>query len=164
MLRNTTEAFSALVGGVNNLEISRFSKAYSGNENEDEFGRRQDRNVQLILKEESHLDKIIDPGAGSYYIEKLTEQFAEKILAEIKDIESAGGILECLKTGLIQKRIRNIADQRIKDLNIRKTAVVGTNIFADPKEELVMIKSREKDAGSAELPDDKVLEALEQLA
>jgi methylmalonyl-CoA mutase len=152
MLRNTTQAFSAVVGGVNNLETCRFSKTFSGRDNEDEFGRRQARNIQLILREESHLDKLIDPGAGSYYIEKLTEQLAEKILMEVKEIESSGGILENLKKGKLQKNIKIVAEQRIKDLNTGRRVVVGTNKFANPNEELVKVLNFKKTGKQVKLP------------
>lgn len=132
LLRSTTETFSAILGGVNNITTNTFDETIRTPDN---FSRRIARNTQTILREESHLDQVIDPAGGSYYIESLTEELAVKAWDLFKEIEDNGGILETLKNGLIQDSISKVAESRKKDINKRKTVIVGTNMFSDVKED-----------------------------
>ncbi len=100
----------------------------------DKFSRRIARNTQTILREEAHLDQVIDPAGGSYFIESLTEKLANNSWNYFKIIENNGGILESLKNNFIQNEIAKITDERLANINKRKSVLVGTNMFADIKE------------------------------
>ncbi len=132
LLRGTTEAFSAIVGGVDALTVTPFSRP-SGEE--DDFARRISRNLQIILRDESHLDRVIDPAGGSYYVEWLTQQLIDKAWALFVEIDKAGGYLEELKAGRIQERIAQCRQARQKDLAKRNHLLVGINAYANVKEE-----------------------------
>jgi methylmalonyl-CoA mutase len=131
MLRTTTEAFSAIVGGVDSLHTNPFNESFAV---PDEFARRIARNTQIILDEESHLSELIDPAGGSYYVESLTQEVADAAWNEFKKIEDMGGIIEALKSGYIQNKIESVVASRIKDIKKRKNVIVGTNMYVDPKE------------------------------
>jgi methylmalonyl-CoA mutase len=90
MLRTQTEAMSASLGGVNSMTVLPFDVPYKES---DEFSERIARNQQLLLKEESNFDKIVDPGAGSYYIENLTNEIAQQAWNLFLEIEENGGFL-----------------------------------------------------------------------
>lgn len=137
MLRTTTEAFSAVVGGVDSLQTNPFDQVFGSG---DAFSRRIARNTQVILKEESHLDQLIDPAGGSYYVEKLTADAAEKAWALFKDIETQGGMLKALENGVPQGAVKAVAAKRRKDLGKRKAVMVGTNTFANVKEEKLPLR------------------------
>jgi methylmalonyl-CoA mutase len=143
MLRTTSQTFSAILGGVNYITTSPFDETLRRPDN---FSRRIARNTQTILREESHLDQVIDPAGGSYYIESLTEEIAKKSWELFKEVESNGGILESLKTGFIQKSINEIFEQRQNDINKRKSVIVGTNMFADVHEKELEIRKFDQKA------------------
>lgn len=132
MLRATTEAFSAVVGGVDALTVTPFDRLTG---EEDEFSRRIARNVQILLREESHLDRVADPAGGSYYVEWLTDQLIERAWQLFLEIDRQGGYLEALRAGSIQERIAVSHQNREKDLRKRKQVLVGINNYANVKEE-----------------------------
>jgi methylmalonyl-CoA mutase len=136
ILRTTTEAFSAIVGGVDSLHTNRFDEIFS---DENEFAGRIARNTQIILKEEAHLDKVIDPAGGSYFVESLTKEIAEAAWKEFQLIQSKGGLLECIKSGYIQDSVSTVAEQKSKDVKTRKQVIVGSNMYANPKESRELI-------------------------
>ncbi len=109
MLRTQTEAMSAILGGADSLTVEPCDVVFK---EPDEFSERIARNQQLILKEESFFDKVADPGAGSYYIEKLTYLIAENAWKLFLDIEERGGFLESLKNGFIHDISRKSAGNR----------------------------------------------------
>jgi methylmalonyl-CoA mutase len=143
MLRTTTEAFSAVVGGVDSLQTNPFDETFGP---PDEFSRRIARNTQIILDEETQLDQLIDPAGGSYYVEKLTHEVAEKAWALFREIEKRGGMLKALTEGYPQEEIEAVTAKRNKDLAKRKSVLVGTNTFADVKEEKLESKAPDYDA------------------
>jgi len=124
MLRTTTESMSAVIGGANTICNLAYDAIYH---KDNEFGERIARNQLLILKHESYFDKVGNPGDGSYYIETLTQQFAEKSLAIFKDIELNGGFLKHLKEGIIQRKIKESAATEQEQFNIGETVLLGTN-------------------------------------
>lgn len=133
MLRLTTEAMSATIGGADSLTVQPFDKPYKES---DEFSERIARNTQIILKEEAYFDKIIDPAGGSYYIENLTNSIIESAWDLFQKVENKGGYIEAFKQGFIQDEIKKTADK--KDLNIatRKDNLLGTNQFPNFNEKL----------------------------
>lgn len=131
LLRTTTEALSASLGGCDSLEVGSFDEACK---RPDEFSRHLARNIQLILREESHIDKVINPSAGSWYVEKLTEQVAERTWELFRQIESHGGMFKALRDGRPQKIIESTAAKLEKNIARRKDVIVGTNMYANPDE------------------------------
>jgi methylmalonyl-CoA mutase len=106
MLRTQTEAMSAILGGTDSLTVEPFDITFR---QPDEFSERIARNQQLILKEESYFDKVADPSAGSYYIEKLTQLIAENAWKLFIETEEQGGFLSALKSGFIQAKLSESA-------------------------------------------------------
>jgi methylmalonyl-CoA mutase len=113
MLRTTTECMSAILGGANTICNLAFDTIYHKT---NEFGSRIARNQLLILKHESYFDKVNNPSDGTYYIESLTQQLAEKALELFKDIESNGGFLNQLKEGTIQKKNKGKCFKRTRTI------------------------------------------------
>ena len=108
MLRTTTECMSAILGGANAVANLPYDALYH---KDNEFGDRISRNQLLILKHESYFDKVNNPADGTYYIETLTEQLAEKALELFKDIEKNGGLISQLIDGTIQRKINESAQK-----------------------------------------------------
>ncbi|HEX7357860.1 MAG TPA: acyl-CoA mutase large subunit family protein, partial [Ignavibacteriaceae bacterium] len=133
MLRTTTEAFSAIVGGADSIHTNPFDESFNPSDN---FSRRIARNTQIILKEESHLDQVIDPAGGSYFVEKLTDEIANAAWKLFQTTEEKGGMLKAIQSGFVQEEISKVAEAKKNDFAKRKTVLVGTNLYANPKEEL----------------------------
>ncbi|MCW3077088.1 MAG: methylmalonyl-CoA mutase [Bacteroidetes bacterium] len=144
MLRTTTEAMSAIVGGCDSLCVLPFNEGF---EEVTEFSARISRNQQHILKDESYLNKVADISAGSYYIETLTDQLAEKAWEQFKLLESKGGFITCIKNNFIQDLIAKDAEILLSDVESGKMILVGVNKFQNPKEKtpqkLFSVKSKE---------------------
>ena len=124
MLRTTTECMSAIIGGANAIANLPYDALYH---KDNEFGDRIARNQLLILKNESYFDKVNNPADGSYYIETLTNQLAEKSLALFKDMESNGGFLKQLNDGIIKRKIQESADTEQMLFDSGKEILLGTN-------------------------------------
>ena len=133
MLRNTTEAFSGVVGGVDGLTVGCFDEAIRPGS---EFSRRVARNVQVLLQKEFNLLQPVDPAGGSWYVEKLSDELARKIWEELQRIEAAGGFLKGVREGMIQKNVQDVLQQRFKRLAQRADRAVGTNMYPNPAESL----------------------------
>ncbi len=131
MLRVTTQAMSGVFGGVNSLHVSPFDELDSL---PDEFSRRIARNVQLVLANECHFDQVRDPAGGSWYVEKLTAELAEKTWSIFQEIEAGGGLVECLKNGWVQEKVATCGELRKKRLATRQDVLVGTNLYPNPEE------------------------------
>ncbi len=131
MLRTTTESMSSIIGGSDSLTVNPFNSVY---EQSTDFSERIARNQQLLLKEESYLDKVVDPAAGSYYIENLTSSIAEETWKLFLKIQEKGGFLEAFKSGFIQNRIKETAQKRDMDIATRKEVILGTNQYPNPTE------------------------------
>ena len=134
MLRNTTEIFSGVVGGVDSFESSPFDEPIRKG---DEFSRRIARNVQIILQEEFGLLQPIDPAGGSWAVETLTKQMKEKVWAEFQVIEGKGGMLKALQEGYPQSEIATILAARFKAAETRKDRIVGNNMYPNMTEKLL---------------------------
>jgi methylmalonyl-CoA mutase len=133
MLRTTTEAMSAVIGGCNSLTVLPYDVCIGES---DSFSSRIARNTQLILRDESHLDKFIDPSKGSYYIEKATDLIAKQAWKLFQKIEAEGGIYEALKRGDIQKELAELKVKRLSNFSNRRDSLVGTNHVPNPAEVL----------------------------
>lgn len=126
LLRTQTEAMSAALGGVNSMTVTPFDKTYN---TPDEFSERMARNQQLLLKEESHFDKVIDPAAGSYYIENLTVSIAKQAWELFLAVEEAGGFYAAVKAGTVQAAVNESNKARHKAVAQRREVLLGTNQF-----------------------------------
>ena len=124
MLRTTTECMSAILGGADAVANLAYDALYH---KDNEFGDRIARNQLLILKNESYFDKVNNPADGSYYIETLTNQLAEKALTLFKDIEANGGFLKQLNEGIIKRKIQESADASQDLFDNGKEILLGTN-------------------------------------
>jgi methylmalonyl-CoA mutase len=115
---------SAILGGADTIANLPYDTLYH---KDNEFGDRIARNQLLILKEESYFDKINNPSDGSYYIESITTQLAEKALALFKNIEANGGFLKQLNEGIIKRKIQESADTEQELFDAGKEILLGTN-------------------------------------
>ena len=126
LLRTQTEAMSATLGGVDSLTVQPFDITYQESDN---FSERIARNQQLLLKEESHFDKVIDPAAGSYYIEHLTNALAEQAWKLFLAVEEEGGFAAAVEAGSVQKAVNASNAKRHAAVAARKEIFLGTNQF-----------------------------------
>ena len=126
MLRGTTEAMSASIAGVHSLEVTPFNKAY---EDPNEFSMRIARNVELLLKHESHFDQVVDPAGGSYYIENLTDSIANEAWKLFREIEEKGGYTAAYESGFIVERVKASAAAKDKNIATRREILLGANQY-----------------------------------
>lgn len=126
LLRTQTEAMSAALAGVHSIVVVPFNAAY---EQPTDFSERIARNQQLLLKEESHFDKVVDPSAGSYFIEELTTSLADVSWKIFLGVENQGGFLEAIKAGTIQDDINATNNKRHENTGKRREFLLGTNQF-----------------------------------
>ena len=126
MLRTTTECMSAILGGADGVANLAYDAIYH---KDNEFGDRISRNQLLVLKHESYFDKVNNPADGSYYIEELTQQLADKALSLFKDIENGGGFITQLIEGTIQRKIKESADKEQELFDSGKEILLGTNKY-----------------------------------
>lgn len=133
MLRSTTEGMSAVIGGSDAISLQPFDVAYKES---DEFSRRIARNVQVLLKEESFMDRVVDPAAGSYYIETLTNSIAEQAWKLFQSVEAAGGALKIIADGALQAEIEKSCQKRDMDIATRRYILLGTNQYPNINEKM----------------------------
>ena len=126
MLRGTTEAMSATIAGVHSLEVEPFDASF---ESPTEFSRRIARNVQLLLKHESHFDQVSDPSGGSYYIETLTNSIATEAWKLFREVEDKGGYIAAFRSGFITGGIEASAAAKDKAVATRRTILLGANQY-----------------------------------
>jgi len=141
ILRGTTEAMAAILGGVDSLCVSPFDQAIGL---PDTFSRRIARNTHAILREESHLDLVADPAGGTWYIEALTAEIAEAAWELFQEVEAFGGLVGALKEGWVQAQVAGVAAERRANLAARRDILVGTNMYANPREQVC--PGRDEDA------------------
>ena len=134
MPRATLEAMASVIGGADSLTVEPFDAHHRES---NEFSRRVARNIQLLIKNESRLDAVTDPGGGSYHIEELTQSISQKSLELFQEIERKGGYLECLRSGLIQNAVKSSREKALLDISRRKKTLIGTNEFPNPLERMI---------------------------
>jgi len=133
LLRTTTECMSAILGGADAIANLAYDALYH---KDNEFGDRISRNQLLILKNESYFDKVNNPADGTYYIETLTEQLAEKALELFKDIEKNGGLITQLIEGTIQRKINESAEKEQELFDSGKEVLLGTNKYPNKNDKM----------------------------
>lgn len=154
MLRNTTEIFSGVVGGIDSFESAPFDEPIRKG---DEFSRRIARNVQIMLQEEFGLLQPIDPAGGSWAVETLTRQMKEKIWAAFQGIEKEGGIAAALRAGTVQEGIAKVLADRFKNADLRRDRIVGNNMYPNMTETL--LETRAEDTAALKAQRTKDIEA-----
>lgn len=148
-LRQTLGALAAVIGGVDVLTTGTYNEASGPG---DDFARRLARNLQLILSAEVKLDHLADPAGGSYFVEELTSELAAAAWKEFQTIESAGGLISALTKDIPQTSIRETARKRLERVHSRKQPLIGTNVYANPAEEMIAQEAHNEPA-LAPLPD-----------
>ncbi len=157
ILRTTTEAMAAAIGGANTITVTPFDELYN---EENSFSDRVARNIQLILKEEAYFDKVADPGSGSYYIEHLTNQLAEKAWSVFQEIERLGGFHEAIKQDWVQKRVKDAQKARIEASKNGDLVLIGVNKYPLKNEEIRTPRPKTED----ETPNSKNSESIETIS
>ena len=139
LLRGTIATLSAAVGGAESITCLPFDTA-QGLPNE--FSRRMARNTQLVAADESNIGRVGDPAGGSWYVESLTNQLAEKAWAEFQGIEAAGGMADALGSGRVAEAIATTSSARAKRLATRKQPITGVSMFPMKDEQPLEIRPR----------------------
>lgn len=132
ILRSGNEAFAAVLGGVQYLQVQAFNEL----EGITPLAERLARNTQLILKEEAFLQNIVDPAGGSWYIESLTDELIEKAWTYFLSIDGKGGLMQVLESNWLQSEIATVHNNRQQDTFTRKQSIIGTNVYANLQESL----------------------------
>ncbi|MFT0715798.1 methylmalonyl-CoA mutase subunit beta [Flagellimonas lutimaris] len=133
MLRTTSECMSAVLGGADTVCNLAYDAIYH---KDNEFGERIARNQLLLLKEEGYFTEASQFADGAYYIESLTNQLAEKALVLFKQIEKAGGFLDSLKKGMVQRKIKESAEKEQHLFDEGKIVSLGTNKYQNPQDRM----------------------------
>ncbi len=144
-LRGTTEAMSAAIGGCDSLAVLPFDASYKP---ADDLSQRLARNTQIILKRESYLDRTIDPAAGSYYVESLTNSIAQESWKLMQQVESAGGFLKSLELGTIQEGVQKSRGAKEAAISARRANLLGTNQYPNQPERMLEALKRPRVAAN----------------
>jgi methylmalonyl-CoA mutase len=155
LLRATTQAMSATVGGCDALTVLPYNEI-SGQRN-DEFAERIARNLSVLLKEESHLDKTTDPAAGSYFIETLTQQLSEAAWALFLQVEQKGGFVPAFEQGFVQDEIEKTFVEKQQKVQTGEAVLVGVNKYQTPNDTLDVPQKTPVNESSLKLLIDKRL-------
>jgi methylmalonyl-CoA mutase len=132
IVRTTIEAMAAVLGGTQSLHTNSFDEAVAL---PTDFSARIARNTQLLLAEESGIANVADPLGGSYYVEALTAELADKAWALIEEVEALGGMTAAVATGMPKRRIEEAAAARAARVDRGETVIVGVNRYRLPEEE-----------------------------
>ncbi|PLR84513.1 methylmalonyl-CoA mutase [Bacillus sp. V33-4] len=128
ILRSGNEAFAAVLGGVQYLHVNPYNDP---EDSPNSLAERIARNTQLLLKEESYLNKVADPAGGSWYIEHLTDELAQKAWEMFLEIDEKNGIAAVLRSGWLQEKVADVNRKRQEDIFMRKQSIIGTNVYAN---------------------------------
>jgi methylmalonyl-CoA mutase len=131
ILRGTTEALSAILGGANSIYVAPFDECFR---TPNEASKRLARNTQLVLKQEAQLGRVADPGGGSYYLETLTDFLGRKAWELMQKVESAGGYRKASATGIVAGILAQSMSARNKAIGQRRAVLTGVNQFVNAQE------------------------------
>lgn len=134
MLRLTTEAMAAILGGCNSLLVKPYDSDFR---EQGAFSERWARNLQHVIKEESYFDKVVDPAAGSYYIETLTDSLMKSAWELFLKVDEMGGYAKAFVAGFIGSEIGTTASGRRAMLATRREILLGTNQYPNAKDTMV---------------------------
>jgi methylmalonyl-CoA mutase len=147
ILRGTVAGLGAAVAGVDSMTVLPFTSAIGL---PDSAARRIARNTQLVLQQESSLSRVVDPAGGSWAIENLTDEMAQKAWSLFQEIEREGGMLASLETGALQQRIATVAEVRARRVADLSDPLTGTSAFPNLTEQPVAVERVDLDALRAE--------------
>ena len=150
LLRVTTEALAAVIGGCDKLTVEAFG-----------FDEHQALSVQRILREEMHLEAVTDPAGGSYYVEALTDSLAQAGWKLFQEVEAAGGYAKALESGLIAKALGQTRAVREEAMSSRRRSLVGVNNYPNASERVPEMPAPALEAGP--LPQSRLAEPFERL-
>ena len=136
VVRTAYEAMSAVLGGTQSLHTNALDEAIAL---PTEFSARIARNTQLILQEETGVTNVVDPLAGSYYVEKLTSDLADAAWKLIKEVDDLGGMTKAVASGMPKLRIEETAAKRQAEIDKGEQVIVGTNKYRLSQEEEIEI-------------------------
>ncbi len=134
MLRTTVEAFAGVLGSCDSMQVGAFDEIFR---RPNEFSQRVARNTQLVLQKECHLDHVIDPAGGSWYVESLTGDLAARAWGLFQEVEKLGGMEAALRAGFPQEKVAATAAERLKAVAKRRDSIIGVNQYANPKEKVL---------------------------
>lgn len=137
LLRATMAGFSAAVGGAESITLLPYTAALGL---PDEFARRVARNTQLVLLEEAHLARVVDPAGGSFAIERLTDELAQAAWKLFQRVEAAGGLLRFLESGALAEVLAETREARDANIAKRKDAITGVSEFPNLAEKPVTVR------------------------
>ncbi|MDA8635944.1 methylmalonyl-CoA mutase [Rhodobacteraceae bacterium] len=143
VVRTAYEAMSAVLGGTQSLHTNALDEAIAL---PTEFAARIARNTQLILQEETGVTNVVDPLAGSYYVEKLTSDLAEAAWKLIEEVDDMGGMTKAVASGLPKLRIEETAARRQADIDRGDQVIVGVNKYRLPEEDPIDILDIDNEA------------------
>ncbi len=132
LLRAGNEAFSAVLGGTDILTVHPHDVVSTVTE----AGIRHARNIQLIIKEETFVQYVLDPAGGSYFIDTLTKQIVDKAWSFFQEIEAAGGYSVYVESGKLDAKLERLYEGRLKQISKGEKSLIGTNIYADLTDKL----------------------------
>jgi methylmalonyl-CoA mutase len=135
LLRGTVACFAAGIGGADAVTVETYDALVEPGRG-GELGRRLARNTQIILLEESHAARIVDPAGGSWYVESLTRSVTEESWSMFQAIEAAGGMVGALDSGLVSERIERTWGERLVNLAHRTDTITGVSDFPNPGEDV----------------------------
>lgn len=150
ILRTTTEGMSASIGGCDSITLRPFDEHFR---NTDDFSERIARNAQVIMSEEAYLDKVKDPSAGSYYIEKLTDDIAREAWTFFQEVEKAGGIIKAIQDNFVQLNIEQSQKKRQQAIAKGDRVFVGTNKYPNPDDRMADKNQPDQPTVSLDAPD-----------
>ncbi|MCP3738559.1 methylmalonyl-CoA mutase family protein [Rossellomorea sp. BNER] len=160
ILRSGGEAFSAILAGVDYLQVQPFNEGIAETNS---LSERIARNTHLIIGEEAHLNKVVDPGGGSYFLEWLTEEVGKRAWKEFQRIDRECGFISLLRNGSIQQSVESIREGRIHDLSTRKQSMIGTNIYANLEDTITGYQTVEN-VDRLSLPFERLRKKAEELS
>ncbi len=131
ILRSTVEALAGVLGGCDSMQVGAFDEVVRP---PDDFSRRIARNTQLILQKECNLTQVIDPAGGSWYVESLTAELANRAWPLFQSVENLGGMAAALRTGFAQQSVHEVALEKILNVSRRRDSIVGVNQYANTRE------------------------------
>jgi methylmalonyl-CoA mutase len=138
VVRTTVEAMAAVFGGTQSLHTNSFDEAIAL---PTDFSARIARNTQLILQEETHIGSVVDPWAGSYMMEKLTQEMADKAWALIEEVEQLGGMMQAIESGWAKLKIESCAAEKQAAIDAGRDVIVGVNKYRLASEPEVEVRS-----------------------
>ena len=142
VVRTVVEAMAAIFGGTQSLHTNSFDEAIAL---PSEFSSRIARNTQLILQEETHITSVIDPWAGSYMMESLTQEMADKAWEIIQEVDAMGGMTKAVESGWAKLKIEAAAAEKQAKIDSGSDVIVGVNKYKLAKEDLVDVRMIDND-------------------